>query len=130
MSDYATRSQLLNKAPRRYRDVTLPVSGHKLRIQSLTEKEYADFCRACNNKKDSVATVLNSRRLLLIRCVVDDSGRRLFSQDDYDALAEWDAADLHAAQAACAEHVGTSEDGVENIRKNSEAMAAAEPPSE
>ena len=130
MSKYASRTELLKKAPRRYRDETLPVSGLRIRIQSLTEKEYAEFCRAVNNKKDSVVTLLNSRRALLIRCLVDENGNRMFSLDDYDALAEWDAADLQAAQSACADHVGTSEDGLENIRKNSQAIAAAEPPSE
>ena len=126
---FASREQLLAPATRRYREVVLPVRGLKLRVQNLTEEEYAAFARYVQNKKDAMGSLLKSRRALVIRCVVDGAGNLVFTDRDYDALAKWDAADLQALQEACADHCGLNDDGLENLRKNCEAITGAEPQS-
>lgn len=128
----ASRDQLLSPTPkRRYREETLPVSGLKIRIQSLTERERSEFERSNlgKNGQANVAKLETIRRRLAILCLVDQAGNRLLNADDVGNLANWDSADMEALSDACAAHLGMKPEDLESIAKNSDRIAAAASPS-
>jgi hypothetical protein len=107
---------------RRYKTVTLPVSGYTLRIQSMTEKDYANYqaCFLDKNGKVVGARLKQSNRIFISMCVVDDDGNRIITGDYVDRLEEWDAADTHYLYNECSKHAGISTDDIEGLVKNLE----------
>ena len=123
----ATKDQLLDKlgnAKRRYREVTLPVSGLAVRIRSLTEGELSAYQRRMFAKGgrgfDPIALQSANRRLF-VQCLVDDEGNRQFADHEADKLADMDAADASVLYEACTEHCGIDRADVGDLAKNSVA---------
>lgn len=115
--EIASRESLLNRTNRRYTEVT--VDGVKYRIQSLTEGEKSRYENSITNSKGSVK--LQARMQLLIATVVDDEGNRLFTSDDYSAMAQVDGALTGKLFNAAIEHCGFQEADIDELVKNSEA---------
>lgn len=113
-------------AARRYRDVTLPVSGHRVRIQSLTEREMSAYQSATltqDGKLKPEKLAAASRRLIAL-CLVDAAGNRILNDSHVARLAEWDAADTQHLADECQVHVGAKRGDVEDLVKNSDAIPA------
>ncbi|MEO1063749.1 MAG: hypothetical protein AAFZ07_20215 [Actinomycetota bacterium] len=123
-----TRESLLAPAKRRYRYVPLPIKGGTARIRSLTqlerEKYEADIVDPKSNRPRSDAD-----RHLLVRCLVDEEGERLFGDDETRLLADNDAGDLALVYAACVEHCGLSLSAIREHLGNSSGDADAGTPS-
>ena len=100
---YLTREQILAKTARRY-------TVHEgMRIQNLTELELSTLrgIWASRYGEDIKGPVdLTSRRELLVMCIVDGDGKRIFTNDDVEALGEVDALFSEPAYEAAATHVG------------------------
>lgn len=121
----SSREQLLAPRKRRYRHVTLPVSGLVVRIQSLTEGEqsrYAARLTLNRDKRDFQERVAAGRRSLFVLCLVDGNGNRLLMDCDQEQLADWDNADCTVLFDAVVEHCGMKADEVEAAVKNSERI--------
>ena|GEM_PF-1018872 len=122
---FANADQLLKaaKGGRRYRAVDLPVCGAKVRLQSLTEGELSAYHRKTVSKRGGIqeARLEDATRRLLVLCLVDGAGNRLFSDGDTDKLRDFDAADTQHLYDECASHVGINRDDIEALVKNSEA---------
>lgn len=132
---YATREQLLTAGgKRRFRDVTLPVSELKVRVQSLTEKELSAYqgavVRAGGRTQIQYIQqrLLDAGRRLIGMCLVDGEGNRMLMDNEIDRLGEMDSADSQHLYTECANHCGINLDDIEELAKNSAAMAAVDSP--
>jgi len=120
----ATLEQLFVPSRRRYKAVTLPVSGLKMRIQSLTEREVSDYQSEAMKKGGTgliPARIRDSGPRLITRCAVDADGNRIMGPQHVHQLSEWDSADANHLHRECMDHCGIREDGIEALEKNSEA---------
>jgi len=116
--------QLFTPMKRRYKTVDLPVSGLTVRIQSLTEREVADYQQEAFKKSGNgliPARLRDSGPRLIVRCVVDASGNRIMNASNVPQLLEWDSADSNCLQRACMDHCGIRDDeNLDGLVKNSE----------
>ncbi len=137
MSDVATLAnaeQLTAKTKRRYKFETLPISGLKVRIQSLMAGEISRYQGATyNNKGDGLkmARLEDAERRLIVLCLVDTAGNRILSNSHTGDLAGWDGADASYLYTACAEHTGIKTEDIERLvvegmAKNSSETAGEE----
>jgi hypothetical protein len=113
-----TRDQILAKRQRRYTEC----NGY--RLQSLTLSEFSkwetsriDFGKG-KVTADQMAT---GRSRLLVLCLVDDAGVRLFEDSEYGLLDMLDAEIADVYEAAM-RHCGFTESKVDEERKNSEPL--------
>lgn len=125
----ANVDQLFRPMMRRYKYVVLPVSGNRMRIQSLTEREVSGFQAA--TIANSGTTLKKSRledanRRFIILCSVDDAGNRMLNDSHIAKLAEWDAADTNFLYNECANHAGLKTEDIEGLVKNSEGITVAD----
>lgn len=122
-----SRADLLAPAKRRFKNLTLPVSGHTVRIRSLLEGEKESYeaelftAKGDQLRKDKLT---NARRRLVLICLVNDNGERLLSDADIDQLKALDGADMAYLQGECQAHCGFSKGDIEGLVKNSETVHA------
>lgn len=109
-------------AKRRYKTVTLPVAGFTLRLQSLTEKDYANYQAFFLDKhgKPVPDRLKQASRIFISMCVVDAEGNRIITGDYVAKLADWDAADAAFLYSECSKHAGISQEDIEGLVKNCE----------
>jgi hypothetical protein len=109
-------------AKRRFVTATLPVSGHRLRLRSLTEKDFADYQAFFVGKDGRTVPgrLKQATRIFISMCVVDEDGNRIITRDYVDQLSEWDAADSQYLYNECSRHAGISTDDIETLVKNLE----------
>lgn len=128
---FATREALIGKASRRYIDIRTP-SGHKVRLQSLSEGEMAAVeADRVDYKKGGVnrSAIVLSRARMITACVVDGEGHRIFTDGDAERIAAaMDSKDAIALYRACNEHTGCDDD-FEELVKNSETALVEDSPS-
>lgn len=115
-----SRDEFLQRTKRRYANVTLR-DGQTVRLQSLTEGERSDFETAPikQNDQQREERLKATRMRLLVRCIVDNEGKRLFGNEEYGLLAELDSSDTSRLFDKALEHTGFAESDVEAIAKNS-----------
>jgi len=122
----ASEGQLFGARPkRRYKELTLPISGHRVRIQSLTERELAAYQIETMKRRGegaNLARLADSNARLIVLCLVDGAGNRILNQSHIAKLAEWDAADTAFLSDECAKHCGLNREEIETLAKNSEAI--------
>lgn len=128
---YAGRESLLALSVRRYRDVEID-DGLKYRIQSLTEREKssyeADILSNKSGQSVRLDRIVDSRLQLVVLCLVDGAGKRLFSKEDIPALRELDSAVVNALTTAINEHIAIEPGEVEKLVKNSERVRVESSP--
>lgn len=129
---FLTREQILHSNPRSYKDVRAPELGGTIRVQSLTGKEFEDYQATNRGKPDkngNVPTIFaGSVARLLVRCIVDQEGKRIFGDDDAPALAEANAAALNRLFRAACKLNGIGESEMEEMVKNSEPAQNSDEP--
>lgn len=133
MSKYLGRDAFLAKAKaaRRYMDCRLP-SGGVVRLQSLSEFERSNYERGLLNKKGDGANpnaLLASKRAMVVLCMVDEEGNRVLSDNDINALASMDSADIDHICTTARKHCGFDDADFEALVGNSEAAPAECSPS-
>ncbi len=108
---------------RRYKVVELPVSGHTVRIQSLTERELSNY-EASAWKPGKVGQEMDPAKIktagprLIVLCMVDAAGNRMLNETHVAKLAEWDSFDVEFLHKACNVHVGIGRTDLEDLEKN------------
>ena len=143
MSGLLDRNALLAKnKKRRYQELELPTGG-MVRIQSLTEAEQSQYetdmlsggepKNVRGKRKDgdnrlqlSKKALLVARLKLIVKCLVDAEGVRLFKDEEYTALEEMDAADTKVIFDACDAMLKSDNDYFEEILGNSERVHAVD----
>ena len=126
-NNLASESQLFagGRPKRRHKELTLPICGHRVRIQSLTERElsaYQAATMATSGRGANRARLADANARLIVLCLVDGAGNRILNHTHIAKLADWDAADTSYLSGQCSEHCGLDRDEIESLIKNSEGM--------
>lgn len=79
---FLTKEQILAADDRRYEVVDVPEWGGTVRLASMTAKDRAEFDEVKAENKDSIRLM----PLLLVSCLVDEQGERIFALDDVPAF--------------------------------------------
>lgn len=112
MSLLKAREALLERTERRYAESYVEEIG-LIRIQSLSEFERAKI------EKVAIETPEKLRALLIVFCLVDEEGNRLFSDEDVDAIGAIDSRTTAAVYTEIEEHLQPDADAtVDEAIKN------------
>jgi len=125
----ASAAELCEGIRRRYQTLRLPLSGKRVRIQSLSERELSDYqaaAIAANGSGLKKARLADATRRLMLLCLVDEAGNRLLNETHLAQLAQWDAADAAFLYERMADHVGLNREELEALVKNCEATPVVE----
>ena len=125
-NNYLSADDLVKTRARRYRDVEIEGSG-KVRIRSLTERERSAFEAEITTIKGRVKQI--ARVKLLALCLVDSNGDALLTDDQVTRLLDQDSKLTGDIFNACLEHVGLTENDIEELEKNSEKIHVEAAPS-
>lgn len=111
----------LRGKPRETRRV--PAFGGTVIVQALTAKEKDDFDASLivGRGKQATISTKNVRARLAVRSIVDESGRRVFTDADAAILGELPGKDLQAVYDAAQDLSGISDADVEELAGNSES---------
>ena len=116
-------------APRRFKTLSpLPISGHVLRIRSMTEREKSNWeAEAISKKGDGtrIEKLKDANRRLFQRCVVNAEGNPYITDAQREKIADWDSADTAFLYEECARHCGIGRGDIEDIVKNCESAPVA-----
>ena len=124
----ATAAELFGKpSPRRFKTLDpLPVSGHVLRIRSLTERDKSDWEAETISKKGTglrVNKLKDAHRRLFQLCVVDEAGNPFITDLQREEMRNWDSADTGYLYDEISAHCRINKDDVEELVKNSETTS-------
>jgi hypothetical protein len=102
-----TREQLLEKSKRRFLDVTLS-DGSVAKLQSITEIERAEYNSEMLTADGSVdkEQFKYGTAKLLARMLVDESGKRMFHDSEWELIAELDSLFTEEIGDAARKHIG------------------------
>lgn len=102
---YATPESLFGAPPqRRFTDVE--IDGHKFRLRSLTPAESNPW--AVKSQKDKGMVTAGPR--LIVLCVVNADGQRVFGDLDVAKFMELDSSFVARLAKACQDHAGLVDD--------------------
>lgn len=113
-----SRSAILSAEDLKHEDVEVAQWGGTVRIRVMTGTERDEFRGAIASEQGSVPVGKFSAALLVATCV-DETGARLFTMEDMDALAEKSAASLDAPAAVAMRLNGLGGGAVHEAAKNS-----------
>tara|TARA_R100001230_G_C5583107_1_gene101438 strand:- start:131 stop:529 length:399 start_codon:yes stop_codon:yes gene_type:complete len=122
----ASREALLKLCERRYSTVEIPERDISIRIQSLSEAEKSQYetCLIAKNGRGIMRERLqDATRRLIALCVVDEDGKRIFSNSDLSAIANLDSYISSRIYDACQEHCGFNKGDIDETVKNSEEIS-------
>lgn len=100
MANYLNKAQVLGAEDRIFEDVEVPEWGGVVRVRSLMGAEKDAFeasvlvTKRVGKKLVQQPSYVNVRAKLVARCVVDETGQPLFSDEDVPALGRKSAAAL------------------------------------
>lgn len=133
MTQLTSANELFDRpARRRYDELTLPVSRHRVRIQSITEKEYSEYTSATVAAKGNglrLDRLEDANRRFIALCLVDAQGNRILPTKEAHKLSEWDAGDSAYLYTRCSEHCGINKGDIEELVGNSEPIPVDDSPS-
>lgn len=132
MSEFITREQLLKlgQSPRRIK--VEEIGGIKFRIQSLTEKEKANYEADLMEKGGGFNRnrLIDARLRLIIRCLVDEQGNQMLTDGDIKVLQEMDGGIVSELADHCRSHCGFDELDIEETLKNSASVRVESSPTD
>lgn len=96
-----TRDKLLAKVTLLSEVVHLPEMGGDVLVRGMTAAELLSFQAAVSTGKKNGTTVAVDEKSfpskLLVRCIVDEKGKRILNDDDWQVLEAWPAAAFQRA---------------------------------
>lgn len=129
-TELATFDQLVaSGGKRRFKRVTLPVSGLDVRIRSLMERELSEYqagVQSARDEKQRQKRMKAANRRFIALCLVDDDGNTIVT--DASKLTELDAADSSFLYDECATHCGINRQDIEDLVGNSEETTPSDSP--
>lgn len=118
------------------RNVPVPEWGGEVTVRGLTGIErdaYEAGIQQIRPKPDGTREVVfvrdNARAKLLVKCLVDEQGNRIFKDNDAPALGKKNGAVIDRLYDVAAELSGLSEQAQKDIEGNSEGAQSADSPS-
>ena len=117
MSELAGRNTLLGPVKRRYHEADIENYG-RIRCQSLTHFEAKAL--SCYGRDGFDSGKFEDRKVITISlCLVDQDGKRLFSDADVDSISEQDAALVDAIYEVCESHINGDMVTAKNLSETS-----------
>ena len=113
-----TKEQILAADDMGLLKLHVPEWGGDVFIRVMTVGERDAYENEWQRKKET--GVDDFRTKFLVRCLVDEKGRRLFDNGDVAKLAEKSARVMNRVWMAAMEHNNLSEQSIEELAKNSE----------
>jgi hypothetical protein len=113
-----SKSAILGAADLKHEDVPVPQWGGTVRVRVMNGIERDEFRAALATAGDTVPVGKFSAALLAASCI-DESGARLFTMEDVEALQAKSAASLDAPAAVAMRLNGLGANAVEDAAKNS-----------
>jgi len=108
-----------------YEDVEVPEWGGTVRVRGLTgaERDAHEVKMAEARRKGVALEVVlhNFRARLVVKCLIDEQGNRLFSDDDAKVLGEKSAPVIDRLFDVARRLSGMTDDAVEQGKDNSES---------
>ena len=121
MADGSLRDRILAADDMPFEDVELPEWGETVRVRGLSSRERDTFEDEILDD-EGVADVENIRARLLVRtCLDPETGKRVFTDDDADALGAKSAKPMQRLFSVARRLSALSEDDIEELVKNSES---------
>jgi hypothetical protein len=114
---YLTREQILQAADIRFEDVEVPEWGGTVRVRSLTGAERDDL-EGSIAELEGLEIYENFRARLVTRAVVDETGKRLFSDKDIERLGEKSGAALDRVFSVAQRLSGLTKADIEELTAN------------
>lgn len=122
MSKYLTREEILKAQDTQFEDVPVQEWGGTVRVKSLTgtERDALEASLVQGKGKNANVNLANLRSKLAARSMVDENGKRIFSDADVAELGRKSAAALQRVFDVAQRLSGLSAEDVEELTKNSE----------
>jgi hypothetical protein len=123
-----TKSAILAADDLKTEDVDVPEWGGTVRVRAFSGRERDAFEASLvrGDGKDRKVDLTNMRARLVALTVVDDSGQKVFTQDDVDLLGAKSGAALDRVFSVAQELNGLSGADVEELTKNSSGAPSAD----
>ena len=118
---FLTREQILQAQDIQRESVSVPEWGGDVLVQSLSgaERDAYEATVMRLNGTDAQINLVNVRAKLVSRSCVDESGVRIFSDDDVKALSKKSAVALQRVFDAASRLSGLSKNDLDELTKNS-----------
>jgi hypothetical protein len=125
-----TRDEILSATDLKREEVDVPLWG-KVLVSEMTAFDRLSFSDFAGLSEDALTKEAehNLFAKISVRCLVDDSGERLFADEDYPLLAKKSLPALSAIAAAARRINGLFIKSVEDETKNSDPSASDALPS-
>lgn len=118
---FLSREILLAPTGPRFVEVEIPELNGRVRIKSMTAAErgrFEAFFQNATNGKTRAERLAKAREMLVIACVVDENGNKLFTPEDAKALASQDVTILERICKAAQELSAIEDSDLEQLAKN------------
>jgi hypothetical protein len=99
-------------------EVDVPEWGGTVLVRGMTGRERDEFEASAMDQRSGRMNLANTRAKIVLRCVVDDDGKRLFDNADLDVLGAKSAAALDRVFAVASRLSGLGERDVEELAAN------------
>jgi hypothetical protein len=117
--NFLTREAVLEANDLKSEAVPVPEWGGAVSVRMLSAKDRDAFDQSLT--KGEQANMDNVRARFCVRCIVDEGGNRIFTDDDADVLGAKSAQAMNRVFAVAQRLNGMSKDAGEEIEKNSGA---------
>jgi hypothetical protein len=118
MSTLLTRDQILEASDIQTQRVAVPEWGGEVLVRGMTGAERDAVEQGMLGKDGKVSNVIGLRGRVLMFCVVDEAGKRLFQKSDIDALSAKSAAGLERVFDVARQLSGMTQAEVAELEKN------------
>ncbi|MDQ8045264.1 MAG: hypothetical protein REI11_11720 [Patulibacter sp.] len=115
-----SKDAILGAEDREYAIVSCPEWGGEVRVRSITGRERDTYEQSLIDQRggDRKVNTRNARAKLILLSAVDESGARLFSDDDLSRLGGKNARPLDRLFDAARKLSGLSDDDVEELTED------------
>ena len=123
MASFLSRDAILQANDLKSEEVDVPEWGGKVKVRSMTGEERDAFEESTiqGKGKNRDVNMRNFRAKLVVRCVVDELGERIFGETDIQALAKKNSGAISRVFDVASRLSGLSKEDVDELTKNSEA---------
>ena len=115
---HLSRDDILKANDRVTEEVQVPEWGGSVLVRGMSGRERYQFEASALDQRTGRMNYANTRAKIVLRCVVDDDGNRVFDDADIDLLGEKSGAALDRVFEAAARLSGLGDRDVEELTRN------------
>lgn len=112
------RESILAAEDVKYETVSVPEWGGEVRVRAISAAARDDLEQAAYAAHAAKQPFRNMRARMVALCVIDETGKQIFSADDIDALGDKSAVALDRVYASAAKLNAMSSSDIEDLEKN------------